>query len=141
MSAARWWARLGVVVGSGLVALAVAGALGACAFAVASTLYVGGKSCSGVTSLDQQAGAAGSGGSFASGSTGTTASAPEFVFGAVAVYAGTQPVWAGGWTALPSYAVGSNHVGRAYRIPGAVGSFDATGAAGGDWLAACVTFR
>src|SRR4051812_21741718 len=46
MSAVRWFTRLGTV-GSGLVALAVAGALGGVpAFAAVTTLYVGGANCS-----------------------------------------------------------------------------------------------
>jgi hypothetical protein len=110
-------------------------------FPSAATYRITGDEASGVAVVDSSAAASGSGTSFASGSTGTTTSASEFVFGTVAVYTGTTPSWSAGWTALSSYAVGTNYLGRAYRIPGAVGSFNATGTTSGNWLAVCVTFR
>jgi hypothetical protein len=65
----------------------------------------------------------------------------EFVFGAVAIYGGSAPTWSSGWSALTSYALGGNNLGRAQRITTEMGSFNATGTASGNWLAVCVTFR
>jgi parallel beta-helix repeat protein len=110
-------------------------------FPSAASYRITGDEVSGVTGPDKRAAAAGAGSTFASGSTGTTTSAPEFVFGTVAVFAGASPVWAAGWTALTTYQTGANYLGRAYRIPATVGSFNATGTAGGGWLATCVTFH
>ncbi len=57
------------------------------------------------------------------------------------MFAGTSPTWASGWKALTAYAIGGNYLGRAYQIPTTVGSFNASGTAGGGWLAVCVTLR
>jgi len=113
----------------------------AVSFPSSATYRIVGDELSGVTTLDRHAGASGTGSVFASGSTGVTASAQEFVFGAVGVVAGTTPAWASGWTALTSYAVGTNYLGRADQISSTVGTFNASGTASGSWLAACVTFQ
>ena len=110
-------------------------------FPSAATYRITGDELSGVTAPDRQAGAGGSGSAYASGSTGVTSAAKEFVFGTVAVYAGTTPAWASGWTGLTTYAVGTNYLGRAYQITSATNSFNATGTASGSWLAVCVTFE
>jgi len=131
-----------LIVLSGLVATALApGDRITVSFPSAASYRITGDEVSGVTALDRQAAATGSAGTFASGSTGTTASAPEFVFGTVAVFAGASPTWAAGWTPLTTYSTGGNYLGRAYQIPATVGSFNASGTAGGGWLAVCVTFR
>src|SRR5207244_12047474 len=82
----------------------------------ASSYRMIGDEVSGVAGVDKAVGATGTSGSFSSGSTGTTTSAKEFVFGAVAIVAGTSPTWTNGWTAETVYAIGSNYVGRAYTI-------------------------
>jgi parallel beta-helix repeat protein len=110
-------------------------------FPSASTYRITADEVTGVSTVDQTAAASGSGTSYASGATGTTNSASEFVFGAVAVYAGSGPAWATGWTAESTYALGTNYLGRAYKISNATGSFNASGTASGTWLAICVTFH
>lgn len=110
-------------------------------FPTAATYRLAGDEVSGVSVLDQQAAAAGSGGAYASGATGATSAGGEFVFGAVGLFAGTAPVWAAPWNATANYAVGSNWLGRAWQVPATTGSFDASGTGSGGWLAICVTFR
>jgi len=132
--------RLVVLVGVMTESLAVNDRI-TVSFPSAATYRLMGDELSGVMSVDRLAAASGSGTGYASGSSGTTTSAPEFVFGAVAVYSGTAPAWASGWTSMTTYAVGTNYLGRAYKIPTAVGSFNATGSTSGSWLALCVTFH
>jgi parallel beta-helix repeat protein len=110
-------------------------------FPSATSYRMTGDELSGVTTPDQQAGAAGSGGGFASGATGTTSAANELVYGAVGGFGGGAPSWSSGWTALTTYPTGTNYLGRAYRVVTATGSFNATGTLSGGWLASCVTFR
>lgn len=107
----------------------------------AATYRITGDELSGVNTVDQSVSATGTASTYSSGSTGTTSSAAEFVFGAVAVIGGTTPTWSSGWTAETSYPVGSNTVGRAYRLATSFGSFAASGSTSGSWLAACVTFQ
>lgn len=110
-------------------------------FPTAATYRLTGDEVSGVSAPDRQAAASGSGGPYASGVTDTTTSANEFVYGAVALYAGTAPTWASGWTAESTYAVGTSYLGRAYKITNATGSFNAVGTGSGSWLAICVTLQ
>jgi hypothetical protein len=100
-----------------------------------------GDEASGVTVPDESATAGGAGTPWSSGATGTTGAANEFVFGTVAVFGGTSPTFASGWTGLSTYSSGTNYLGRGYRIAGATGTFTATGTTSGSWLSACVTFR
>jgi hypothetical protein len=92
------------------------------------------------TTLDQHSAAAGDSTTFSSGPTAQTSSPFEFVLGTVAIYAGSAPTWATGWTGLSSYQTGSDYTGRAYRTTTTTGSFTATGTATGTWLATTVTF-
>jgi parallel beta-helix repeat protein len=94
----------------------------------------------GVTTVDQQAAAAGTSASFSSGSTSTTSRPGEFVFAVTATFGKTSVSWSAGWTSLNIYAVGSNALARAYQIPASVGSFAGTGTASAPWLAEVVTF-
>lgn len=111
-------------------------------FPSATEYRMTGDELSGVSGVvDQRASATGSGSAFSSGATGITSTAPEFVFGTVALFAGATPGWASGWTPLTSYAVGTDYLGRAYRISSTTGSFTASGTGAGAWLAACVTLR
>ncbi len=107
----------------------------------AASYRIVGDEVSGVSTVDQVAAAAGTTTSYSSGATGATASPNEFVFGAVGVFSGSTPSWSTGWTAETSYAVGSNFVGRAYKVATSTGSFTASGTTSGNWLATCVTFR
>jgi parallel beta-helix repeat protein len=109
-------------------------------FPAAATYRIIGDEVSGATTPDQQSAASGSGSAFSSGSTGTTSRSGEFVFAVAATFGGTSISWNPGWTSLANYSVGSNTLGRAYQIPGATGSFTATGTASGTWLAEIVTF-
>ena len=110
-------------------------------FPSATTYRITGDEISGVTTADQTASSAGSGTTFASGATPTTTASKEFVFASVALYGGSAPTWSNGWTALPSYAVGSNYLGRAYQLPTTTASFNGTGTGSGAWLSTVVTFR
>ena len=107
----------------------------------AASYRIVGDEVAGVSTVDQAAAAAGTTTSYSSGATGATASPNEFVFGAVGVFGGSTPSWSTGWTAETSYAVGSNFVGRAYKVATSTGSFTASGTTSGNWLATCVTFR
>jgi hypothetical protein len=110
-------------------------------FPSAASYRITGDELSGVTGPDQHAGASGSASSYASGPTGTTTAAKEFVFGTVAIFGGSAPTWATGWTGLTTYSVGTSYLGRSYQIVSTTGSFNATGTGSGAWLATCVTFR
>jgi parallel beta-helix repeat protein len=110
-------------------------------FPTAASYRMTADEISGVTAVDRTAAAAGTGTTYASGATAVTSSPKEFVFGAVAVFAGTAPAWATGWTAEQNYAIGANYVGRAYQVTTSSGSFNAAGTASGGWLAICVTFQ
>jgi parallel beta-helix repeat protein len=107
----------------------------------AASYRIVGDEVSGVTAVDKAVGAAGTTGAYSSAATGTTTSSKEFVFGAVGVFAGTTPSWTTGWTSETTYAVGTNYLGRSYKITTSPGSFTATGTASGSWIATCVTFR
>jgi parallel beta-helix repeat protein len=90
--------------------------------------------------VDVASSATGTTPAFSSGAAQTT-SAPELVFGVVALTSGSAaPVWDAGWTALAPYAVGSNYVGRAWRAPTSPTSASASGSASGRWLASVVAF-
>jgi hypothetical protein len=110
-------------------------------FPTASSYRITADEVSGATSLDQQAAASGTGSAFSSGATGTTSQSGEFVFTTVATFGGTSVSWNSGWTALTTYTLGSNALGRAYQIPGSTGSFTGSGTANGNWLAEVVAFR
>ena len=110
-------------------------------FPTAASYHMTADEVSGVTAVDQQSAASGTGSTFSSGSTGTTARSGEFVYATVATFGGTSLSWNSGWTALSSYTVGSTAIGRAYQIPKATGTFTASGTASGNWLAQVVTFK
>ena len=110
-------------------------------FPTASSYRIMADEVSGVTSLDQQSAASGTGSTFSSGSTGTTSQSGEFVFTTVATFGGTSVSWNSGWTALTNYTLGSNALGRAYQIPGSTGSFTGSGTVSGSWLAEVVAFK
>jgi hypothetical protein len=109
-------------------------------FPSAASYNITGDEVAGVTGVDRQSTASGSAGAFSSGATGTIGRPGEFVFGAVAEFGGTTLSWDAGWRGLTTYAVGTKALGRAYQIPGTVGSFTASGTAAGQWLAAVVSF-
>lgn len=110
-------------------------------FPTASSYRIMADEASGVTSVDQQSAASGSGSAFSSGATGTTAQGGEFVFATVAEFGGTSVGWNTGWTGLTTYTLGSNALGRAYQIPAGTGSFTASGTVSGTWLAEVIAFR
>ncbi len=110
-------------------------------FPKAATYRITADEVSGVTTVDQEAASSGTSSTFSSGSTGTTKRGGEFVYATVATFGGTSVSWNSGWTALTSYAVGTNALGRAYQIPASTGTFTAAGSVGGTWLAEIVTFQ
>ena len=91
---------------------------------------------SGVSTVDKQSAASGSGSAFSSGATGMISRASEFVFAVTGTFGGTSLTWNAGWTGLANYSVNTNTLGRAYKIPTATGSFTGSGT----WLAEVVTF-
>ena len=110
-------------------------------FPTASSYRIMSDEVSGVSSLDVQSAASGTGSAFSSGATGATAQGGEFVFGTVATFGGTSVAWNTGWTGLTTYTLGSNALGRAYQIPSGTGSFTAGGTVSGSWLAEVVAFK
>jgi len=111
-------------------------------FPSAATYRIVGDDVAGPVGLDGQASAAGTGSAFSSGPA-SAAGAGEFVFTAAGAFAASgAPTWAGGWTGLSSYAIGTDYLARAYRISTAAGSFTGSGTtSGSSWLAATATFR
>ena len=132
--------RLVVLSGIAVQALAV-GARITVTFPSSTSYRMLGDEFTGVSHVDTTASSGGTATTFSSGSTATTSVARELVYGSVAIYAGTaNPIWAGGWKDMTSYAVASSYLGRAYQLPTATGGFAATGSASGSWLAVTVTF-
>jgi parallel beta-helix repeat protein len=110
-------------------------------FPAASTYRIMTDEVSGVSTVDRQSAASGTGSAFSSGASGTISRAGEFVFAVTGTFGGTSLTWSPGWTALANYSVNSSTLGRAYQIPAATGSFTATGTGSGSWLAEVVTFK
>jgi parallel beta-helix repeat protein len=110
-------------------------------FPTASTYRVIADEVSGVSTVDRQSSASGTGSAFSSGATGTISRAGEFVFAVTGTFGGTSLTWNPGWTGLANYSVNTNTLGRAYQIPTATGSFTGTGTGSGTWLAEIVTFK
>jgi parallel beta-helix repeat protein len=110
-------------------------------FPAALTYRIMTDEVSGVSTVDRQSAASGTGSAFSSGATGTISRAGEFVFAVTGTFGGTSLTWNPGWTALANYSVNSSTLGRAYQIPAATGSFTATGTGSGSWLAEIVTFK
>jgi len=95
----------------------------------------------GVSGVDVSAGATGTGTAFGSGSA-STSGAGEVLFGVAGLESSSAtPVWASGWTALPTLSVSTDRLATAYRIAAVVGSFAASGTGGGQWMAALIAFR
>ena len=109
-------------------------------FPTSATYRLTADEVSGVVGIDRQIAATGAGASYSSGPTGTTTNATEFVFGAVALFAGSAPTWNSGWHAITTYAINSDFLGRAYQVTTAPGSFAASGTGSGTWLATTLTF-
>jgi parallel beta-helix repeat protein len=110
-------------------------------FPTASTYRITADEVSGVSTVDQESAASGTGSTFSSGATGTISRSGEFVFTAVGTFGGTTVTWSPGWTGEQTYTVGTNALGRAYQIPSATGSYTGSGTASGNWLAEIVTFK
>jgi parallel beta-helix repeat protein len=110
-------------------------------FPTASTYRAMADDVSGVSAVDRQSAASGTGSAFSSGASGTISRAGEFVFAVTGTFGGTSLTWNSGWTGLANYSVNTNTLGRAYQIPTATGSFTASGTGSGTWLAEVVTFK
>jgi PKD repeat protein len=95
---------------------------------------------SGVVAADRSASAWAKSSSFNSGSTATTSQAADFLFGVVGNESGAVSTFAGGWTALSSLDISSDHLRAGYQVTTAAGSFAATGTSGGTWMAAVVAY-
>ena len=101
-------------------------------FPTAATYRIMTDEVSGVSRVDQQSAASGTGSAFSSGPTGTISRAGEFVFAVAGTFGGTSLTWNPGWTGLANYSVNTNTLGRAYQIPTATGSFTASGTGSAD---------
>jgi parallel beta-helix repeat protein len=110
-------------------------------FPTASTYRITADEVSGVSTVDQESAASGTGSTFSSGATGTISRSGEFVFATVGTFGGTTVTWSPGWTSEQIYTVGANALGRAYQIPTATGAFTGSGTGSGSWLADIVTFK
>lgn len=110
-------------------------------FPAASTYRIIADEVSGVSMVDRQSSASGTGSAFSSGATATISRAGEFVFAVTGTFGGTSLMWSPGWTGLANYSVNTNTLGRAYQVPAATGSFTGTGTGSGTWLAEIVTFK
>jgi parallel beta-helix repeat protein len=110
-------------------------------FPTASTYRAIADEVSGVTTVDRQSAASGTGSAFSSGATGPISRAGEFVFAVTGTFGGTSLTWDSGWTGLANYSVNTNTLGRAYQIPTATGTFTGSGTGSGTWLAEIVTFK
>jgi parallel beta-helix repeat protein len=110
-------------------------------FPTASTYRITADEVSGVSTVDQESAASGTGSTFSSGATGTISRSGEFVFATVGTFGGTTVTWNPGWTSEQTYTVGANALGRAYQIPTATGTFTGSGTGSGSWLADIVTFK
>jgi parallel beta-helix repeat protein len=110
-------------------------------FPTASSYRITADEVSGATGVDRQSAASGSGGAFSSGATDTISQSGEFVFTTVATFGGKSIAWDPGWTGLTTYTTGSRALGRAYQIPGSIGSFTGSGTTSGSWLAEVVAFK
>ena len=109
-------------------------------FPSAGSYRFGGAEFSGVTSLDADATAIGSGSSFSTGAA-SVSTGSDLAYAAVSVPAGTgSPTWSSGWTLAESQSVGSMYLSRAYQFPTG-GSATGSGSVTGAWLAAVATFK
>ena len=95
----------------------------------------------GVTAIDTSAGTSATGSAFSSGATPVTSQANELLIGVLGTESGSSPAWLTGWTALPALAVSTDYLGTAYRIVTTTGSYAASGASGGQWMAGIVTLK
>jgi fibronectin type 3 domain-containing protein len=95
----------------------------------------------GVTAVDTSAGATASTAAFSSGATGTTGQPAEILIGTLGEESGSIPIWAAGWTALPTLAISSDYLDTAYRLVTTTGAYAATGTTTGQWMAAIITLK
>ena len=95
----------------------------------------------GATAIDTSAGASATGSAFTSGSSPVTSQGNELLIGVLGTESGSSPAWSTGWTALPALAVSTDYLGTAYRIVTTTGSYAASGASGGQWMAGIVTLK
>jgi fibronectin type 3 domain-containing protein len=103
-------------------------------------IHAGADEYAGVTGIDTSAGATASSTSFSAGPVSTTET-PEILVGAVGVESGSTPVWAAGWSGLPTLAISSDYLGSAYQIVNTSGPFTASGTTSGTWMTALVALK
>ena len=95
----------------------------------------------GVTGIDTSAGATASTAAFSSGTTSTTSQPAEILIGTLGAESGSAPVWAAGWTALPTLAISSDYLDTAYRLVTTTGTYAATGTTTGQWMTSIITLK
>jgi PKD repeat protein len=94
----------------------------------------------GIGALERAASTFATGTSFNSGASGTTSQASELILGLVGVESGNAPVFAAGWTALPTLSIIDDRLTLAYQIASSAGSFTASGTISGTWMAAVLAY-
>ena len=94
----------------------------------------------GIGTLERAASAFATGTTFNSGASGTTSQASELILGVVGLESGNAPVFAAGWTALPTLSIVDDRLTLAYQIASSVGSFTASGTISGTWMAAVLAY-
>jgi hypothetical protein len=129
-----------VLVSVGVKALAAGGTI-TLTYPKSGETHVSVDEFSGITGIDTSAGATGTTSGFSSGSAPATTQAADVLIGVVGNESGKAPTWASGWTALPLLTVSYDHLGTAYRMATAAGSYAASGTTGGEWMASIVTLK
>ena len=94
----------------------------------------------GIAALERAASAFATSTSFNSGASGTTSQASELIFGVVGNESGNAPVFAAGWTALPTLSIVDDRLTVAYQVASTTGSFTASGTISGTWMAAVLAY-
>jgi fibronectin type 3 domain-containing protein len=128
-----------------LVALGVkqlaAGATITATYPSSAETHLSADEFAGVSAIDTSAGATASTAAFSSGTTGTTGQPAEILIGTLGEESGSTPIWAAGWTALPTLAISSDYLDTAYRLVTTTGTYAATGTTTGQWMAGIITLK
>jgi PKD repeat protein len=109
-------------------------------FPRAASSAAAGDEFAGIAGLDQIASSSGQTTAFSSGTATTTASG-ELLVGVAGTVSGGAATWASGWSATSTVGSGALRLGPAWRVAGAAGPYEASGTAGGPWIADMATYK
>jgi hypothetical protein len=129
-----------LLVSVGVKALAAGGSI-TVTYPSAAETHVSVDEFSGITGIDTSAGATGTTAAFSSGPAPATTQATDVLVGVVGIESGKSPTWASGWTRLPVLSVSSDFLDTAYQMATAAGSYAASGATSGEWMASIITLK